>query len=73
MTLYSFGKEENATHWPARSDAVHHATVSEIRVQNSLLVLSLREDRLWFKNNVFQCLREGNECSSTPSGRPTLL
>lgn len=36
MTLCSYEKEENATHWPARSDAVHHATVSEIRVQTSL-------------------------------------
>lgn len=44
MTPYSFGKEENAIHWPAKSDAVHHATMPEIRVQTSLLVLSLRGD-----------------------------
>lgn len=44
MTPYSFGKEENAIHWPAKSDAVHHTTMPEIRVQSSLLVLSLRGD-----------------------------
>lgn len=60
-------------HWPARSDAVQHATMPEIRVQASLLVLSLRGEWVRFKNNVFQCLRRESQCSSTPSGRPTLL
>jgi len=60
-------------HWPARSDAVLHATMPEIRVQASLLVLTLRGDRVQFKNNVFQCLGGESQCSSTPSGRPTLL
>lgn len=52
---------------------MHHATMQEIRVQASLLVLSLRGDRVRLKNNVFQCLRGEGQCSSTPSGRTTLL
>lgn len=59
--------------WLARSDAVHHATMPEIRVQPSVLVWSLRGGRAGLKNNVFQCLQGASQSSSSPSGRLTLL
>lgn len=60
-------------HWPTRNDTVHCATMPETRVQASLLVLSLRQDWAWFKTDAFQHLRGESWCSSTPSGRLTLL